>query len=283
MTWTIENKTVLVTGATSGIGRATARALAQGGAHLILIGRNPQRGAETREEVLAASKSGKVDLLLADLSVMEEVRRLAADVRRRYDRLEVLINNAGALFMKRDLTADGLERTFAVNHLAYFLLTNLLLDLLKQSAPARIINVSSAVHARGHLDFGDLMHEQRWGGFRAYCDSKLANVLFTRALAARLDGTGVTVNALHPGAVASSFGHHNGTVASFMLKLARPFLLSEERGAATTIYLATSPDVEGVTGKYFARQREARVSREARDDEVGRRLWQVSEQLVQPA
>jgi NAD(P)-dependent dehydrogenase (short-subunit alcohol dehydrogenase family) len=221
-----------------------------------------------------------VESLLADLSVQEQVRRLADQFRQRHARLDVLINNAGAIWFQRHLTADGLEMTFTVNHLAYFLLTHLLLDVLRASAPARIVNVSSAAHRGASLRFDDLMGEKRYRGWRAYSQSKLANLLFTYELARRLAGTGVTVNAVHPGLVATGFASANGWRGRLFQRAARWFGLTPEQGARTVVYLASSPDVAGVSGGYFVRNRQVVSSAASRDEEAARRLWQVSLELT---
>ena len=285
MTWSIEGKQVLITGASRGIGKATALELARRGANLSLLVRNRELGEKVVEEIRALGASGRVDLFVADLSSMKDVRRVAAEYKEKHDRLDVLLNNAGAINMDRETTVDGYERTFATNHLAYFLLTDLLLDLLKKSAPSRIINVASEAHRQGRIDLDDPMFEKRsYGGFAAYGTSKLANILFTRELAKRLEGTGVTANALHPGVIASGFGRNNKGVFGFIMRnLAAPFLGSEESGARTSVYLATSPEVEGKTGLYWKSSREATPTRDARDDDSASKLWSLSEKLVQPS
>jgi NAD(P)-dependent dehydrogenase (short-subunit alcohol dehydrogenase family) len=213
--------------------------------------------------------------------VQAEVRKLADAFRERYQRLDVLVNNAGAIFMSRQVSRDGLEMTFALNHLGYFLLTNLLLDLLIASAPARVVNVSSGAHLGGKINFADLQLERSYTGFGAYSQSKLANVLFTYELARRLQGTGVTVNALHPGFVATNFGRSNGGLFDPLFRLIQRFgALTPEKGAETTVYLAVSPEVEGVTGKYFANCKPAASSALSNDETTARRLWEVSEQLT---
>jgi len=214
--------------------------------------------------------------LRADLSSQQEVRQLARQFHERYSRLDVLVNNAGGLWMKRQTTVDGLEMTWAVNHLAYFLLTQLLLDVLKASAPARIINVSSRAHQRANLLFDDLLGERRYGGWNAYCRSKLANLLFTYELARRLQGTGVTVNALHPGFVATGFAGNNGWLGRLFQSLARWTAISPEEGAQTILYLATAPEVANVSGKYFVQKRAVSSSAASSDEAAARRLWQVS-------
>ncbi len=274
----------LVTGASSGIGRETALGLARLGVTLVIQGRDPDRSASALAEVRAASSGGSVELITADLSSLAEVRRLADEVQQRHDRLDVLVNNAGVFRMGRELTADGLEYTFALNHLAYFLLTTLLLERLTASAPARIVNVSSAAHRRARINFDDLMGEERYRGGAAYGQSKLANILFTVELARRLEGSGVTANSLHPGFVASNFGSGNNTglgrAMRVAIRLLRPFARSPQRGAESSIYLASSQEAEGVTGRYFIDSREAQPSAAARDAAVAERLWTVSERLT---
>jgi NAD(P)-dependent dehydrogenase (short-subunit alcohol dehydrogenase family) len=285
MTWNIDGKQVLLTGASRGIGHATALALAKQGANLSLLVRNRELGEKVIEEIRAQDSAGKsrIDLFVADLSSMKDIRRVAAEFIAKHDRLDVLLNNAGAINMDRELTVDGYERTFATNHLGYFLLTTLLLDLLEKSAPARIINVASEAHRTSGFDLDDLMFEKRgYSGFGAYGSSKLANILFTRELAKKLEGKGVTVNALHPGVIASGFGRNNKGVFGFIMRnLAGPFLGSEESGARTSVYLATSPDVEGKTGLYFKSSRESTPTEQARDDAAAARLWKASDELVQ--
>lgn len=281
MTWTVERKKVLITGGTDGIGKVTALELAKLGAHVIIIGRNPQKTEQTVRELREQSNNERVDFLIADLSEQEQVRRVAAEYRHRYDQLHVLINNAGALFAKRELTGDGLEKTFALNHLAYFLLTHLLLDLLTKSAPARIINVSSAAHFGGKINFDDLNAEKSYSGWGAYSNSKLMNVLFTYELARRLQGSGVTVNCLHPGFVATQFGKNNGGLIGLGLSLVqRVGAISPQQGAETTLYLATSPEVEGITGKYFDQKKAVESSKISQDEETARRLWEISLELT---
>ncbi len=285
MSWNIEGKQVLVTGASRGIGRATALALAERGANVSLLVRSRELGEKVAEEIRALGKPVKVDLFVADLSSMKDIRRIAEEFLAKHDRLDVLINNAGAINMDREVTADGYERTFATNHLGYFLLTSLLLDLLKKSAPSRIVNVASEAHRGGQIYFDDPNLERTpYAGFRAYNQSKLANILFTRELSRRLEGTGVTANSLHPGVIGSQFGRNNkGFFGWVMRNVARPFLGSEESGARTSVYLACSPDVEGKTGIYWKSSRESTPTRAARDDEAAKRLWTLSEELVEKA
>lgn len=275
-----QDSVCLVTGANSGIGKATAAALAAAGATVVMVARSQARGEAALAEVRQASGNDRLTLLLADLSSQTAVRQLAATFRQQFSRLDVLVNNAGALFMRRELSVDGIERTFALNHLAYFLLTAELLDLLKASAPARIVNVSSDAHFQGRLDFDDLQLKHGYAGFRAYSLSKLANVLFTVELARRLAGSGVTANALHPGFVGSNFAQNNGGLSRLAMRLLRPFARTPEQGAETVVYLATSPDVAGVSGAYFADRTRKEPLAIARDPAVARRLWDVSARLV---
>jgi len=270
----------VVTGASSGIGRATARALAGMGATLALVCRDRGRGEEARAALRAESGNDAIALFLADLSSQAEIRRLATELGERYPAIHVLVNNAGVVNLQRTTTVDGIETVFAVNHLGYFLLTDLLLGRLRSSAPARIVNVASEVHRYGTIDLDDLGHARRYRTMRVYGASKLANVLFTYELARRLEGTGVTVNCLHPGAVATRLGQNNGRVATALTKLLKPFFRTPEQGAATTIYLASSPAVEGVSGKYFVNRREARSSAATYDTELARRLWAASARLT---
>jgi NAD(P)-dependent dehydrogenase (short-subunit alcohol dehydrogenase family) len=275
----------LVTGATSGIGRAAATGLARLGADLVLVARDPARGEATVGELRAVTGNQRIELLCADLSSQASVRRAAEEYRRGHGRLHVLVNVAGGQWATRHVTADGLELTFALNHLAYFLLTNLLLDLLRASVPARVVNVTSSAQALGDIHFDDLQFERRYRGQAAYNQSKLANVLFTYELARRLDGTGVTVNCLAPGVTRTNFGRDDsGPVLRLLTPLARPFMRSPEEGAATAVWLAASPEAEGVTGRYYLRRRgrptPRRSSRRSYDTDLARRLWQVSEELT---
>ena len=279
----MQGKICLVTGSTSGIGRVTALELAKMGATVVLACRDKSKGEATRDEIKAQKSDAPVDMLLADLSSQQSVRQLAQDFKDRYSRLDVLLNNAGAIFLRRSTTIDGLERTFAVNHLAPFLLTNLLLDTLKASAPARVVTVSSDVHRGTAINFDDLQGEKGYRGLRAYGQSKLATILFTHELAKRLQGTNVTANCLHPGTVATNFGSDNGRVLSFLIKLALRTGISPEKGAETSVYLASSPEVEGVTGKYFSNCREVRSSKESYDDAAAERLLEVSAELTKPS
>ena len=272
-------KVCLVTGGTSGIGKATALELAKLKASVIIVGRNRKRGESALEEIRSKSGNQNVELMLADLSSQQSIRQMAQEFKSKRERLDVLINNAGVFMLRRSLTVDGIEKTFAVNHLAPFLLTNLLLDLLKKSAPSRIVNVASATHYGKRVRFDDLQGKRHYSGFWAYGQSKLANILFTYSLARKLEGTGVTVNCLHPGFVRTNLGRDNG-ILFFFFKLATIFAVSPEKGAETVIHLASSPEVSGVTGKYFEDKKEVRSSDESYDVETARRLWQVSEELT---
>ena len=269
-------RTVLVTGATGGIGKATALGLAAMGAHLAITGRDPGRTEAAAREIRAAG-GGPVDVFVADLSAQAEVRRLADDVLQRLPRLDVLVNNVGGYWNTRHVTADGLERTFALNHLAPFLLTNLLLERLAHSAPARVVTVASQAHTMGRIDFDDLQGARSYSGSRAYNQSKLANVVFTYELARRLQGVPVTANAVHPGVVNTSFGaEDHGRTQRLLVPVLRPFMRSPARGAATSIHVASAPTLEHVTGCYFANSKPRRSSERSYDEVVAARLWQES-------
>ena len=276
----MKGKTVLITGANSGIGKETALALASQQATLIMVCRNKKRGEAAAAEFREKGGSTSVEFMLADLSSQADVRRLAEEFLASHDRLDVLVNNAGGIFPRGAKTRGGLELTLAVNHLGHFLLTSLLLDLLKKSAPSRIVNVSSAAHFFGKMDLSNLHGEHYAGGFKAYCDSKLANVLFTTQLARRLEGSGVTANSLHPGGVRTRFGQSGSRMARLMMIVFRPFMISPKKGAQTSIYLASSPEVETFSGKYFARKKAVSPSKLAKDDDLAERLWDMSARLT---
>jgi NAD(P)-dependent dehydrogenase (short-subunit alcohol dehydrogenase family) len=274
----------LLTGATLGIGRAAAEALVPMGMELVLVARDRARLEALAAELEQRTPGAKVGILVGDLSRMSEVRRIAGEFRATHDRLDVLANNAGALFARREQTPEGLERTLALNHLAYFVLTEELLPLLRASAPSRIVNVASDAHVGMRLDVDDPNYTRgRYRPFVAYGRSKLMNILYTRELARRLEGSRVTANAMHPGFVRSGFGQNNPGFLGKFIKLGQVFARTPERGARTLVYLATSSEVEGVSGKYFHDERESRTSAAARDMEVARRLWDVSVRLVGPA
>jgi retinol dehydrogenase-14 len=274
-------KVVLVTGATGGIGKATAIGLATMGARVGITGRDLIRAEQASAEIRTASGNPAVDVFAADMSSQVEVRRLAGAVLDAYPRLDVLVNNVGGFWAHRHPTADGLEHTFALNHLAPFLLTNLLVDLLRASAPARVVTVSSGAQAAGRIDFDDLQGARRYSGQRAYSQSKLANILFTNELARRLQGTGVTANSVHPGVVRTNFGSEDQAgFFRIVSPLVRRFLKTPTQGAWTPIYLASSPDVEGITGRFFASCKPKAANKAVDDEGVTARLWRDSADLV---
>jgi len=277
----LRGRVCVVTGASSGIGRATALALARMGATLVLVCRDPARGAAAAAEVRAAGGDGGVELALADLSSQQEVRRLGEELVARHPEIHVLVNNAGVVNLRYSTTVDGIETVLAVNHLAYFLLTHLLLDRLRGSGPARIVNVASEAHRMARtIDFDDLGHRHRYRALRVYGHSKLANILFTYELARRLEGTTVTANCVHPGAVGTRLGQNNGRIATLLTKMLKPFFRTPEQGAATSVHVASSPALAGVSGRYFVDCREARSSRASYDAELARRLWDESARLT---
>lgn len=278
----LTGKTVMVTGATAGIGKVTALELARKGASVILVSRNPKKCAATAKRIQKETGNLRVDFISADLSSQVQIHQLADQFKSKYDRLDVLVNNAGGVFVTRKFSVDGIEMTFALNHLSYFLLTNLLLDALKASAPARIVNVSSNGHFNSPLNFDNLQLEHGYAPFKAYGRSKFANVLFTYELARRLEGTGVTSNVLHPGLVQTDIGKSAswwlGWGWKFFLRFRKG--LPPEEGALTSIYLASSLDVETVTRKYFAKQKAAPSDPDTYNETDARRLWEISAQLV---
>jgi NAD(P)-dependent dehydrogenase (short-subunit alcohol dehydrogenase family) len=281
----MQGKIALITGATNGIGKAAALALARLGATVIIVGRNPTRTEAVMREIAVKAHSKHVESFIADLSRPSEVRRLAEDFKRSYSRLDVLINNAGAIFSKLQETPDGLEMTFALNHLSYFLLTSLMIDEMKAAAkeegkPSRVINVSSGAHFAGLLDFDNLQNKRLYNGWRAYATSKLANVLFTYELARRVNAAEITTNAVHPGTVATGFAREGFGLTNLFFALARPFLLTPEQGADTPVYLASAPELENVTGKYFESRRAVKSSFVSYDETSARRLWDASVQLT---
>jgi retinol dehydrogenase 14 len=274
-------RTVLITGATGGIGKATAVGLARLGARVGITGRDLRRVEAAAVEIREVTGNRGVDAFGADLSSQAEVRRLAGEVLKRYPRLDVLVNNVGGFWATRHVTADGLEHTFALNHLAGFLLTNLLLDRLKASAPARVVTVSSGAQSMGRIDFEDLQGERTYSGQKAYNQSKLADVMFTYELARRLEGSGVTATALYPGVVSTGFGAEDPSrIFKVVVPLVRPFMKTPQQGAATSIYLASSPEVEGVSGRYFANKKTRTSNKSSYDSATTARLWQVSADLV---
>jgi NAD(P)-dependent dehydrogenase (short-subunit alcohol dehydrogenase family) len=276
----MQGKICLITGGTNGIGKSTAQELARRGATVVIVGRDAHKTSQVVEEIRAASGNTTVDSLLADLSSQQEVRRLADEFKSKYSHLHVLLNNAGGVFMQRQLSVDGIEMTFALNHLAHFLLTYLLLDTVKASTPARIINVSSDAHSGGKIEFDNLQGERNFSA-SAYGNSKLANILFTIELAHRLDGIGVTVNALHPGFVSTGFGKNNPGLLMKIIRAVVPLIArSPEKGAETSIYLASSPEAEKITGKYFYDSKVIPAAPQATDMAVAKKLWDVSAEML---
>ena len=281
MTHSMHGKTVLITGGTGGIGRAAAIGLASMGARVGITGRDRDRAGRAAAAIARESGNSAVDAFVADMSSQAEVRRLAGDVLSAYPRLDVLLNNVGGFWAHRHVTADGLEHTFALNHLAPFLLTSLLVDRLKASAPARVVTVSSGAQAQGRVDFDDLIGERKYSGQRAYSQSKLANVMFTYELSRRLEGAGVTATVLHPGVTRTAFGAEDPARAiAPIIAALRPFMRSPQRGADTAVYLASSPAAEGVTGRYFANRKAKKSHKTSYDTATTGRLWRVSADLV---
>ncbi len=270
----------LITGANSGLGKATASELAKMGSTVVMVCRNEGKCEAAMLQIKKESGNDSVDLLIADLSSMQSVMQAADEFRKRYSKLHVLINNAGLFNIRRYVTPQGYERTFAVNYLSTFLLTNLLLERLKASAPSRVVNVSSVAHYGGHINFEDLQSGRRYSGFTAYSQSKLAMILFTRELATKLRGTGITAYSLHPGAVATNIWSRPAGPLGFVMKLPKLFMASPKKGAETIVYLASSPDVEGANGEYFEKKKVRRSSEESYDLEVAKKLWNVSMQLT---
>jgi len=277
----ISGKTVLITGATAGIGRITARELAAAGARILLVARAREKAEATREWIRAQTGNALVEPIIADLSSLEGVRSVARTINSSAAGVDVLVNNVGAVFTRRVESVDGIEMTFALNHLAPFLLTNLLLDALKRRAPSRVVTVSSDAHRGATMDFDDLEGRRRYRGWTAYGRSKLANLLFTYELARRLDGSGITANALHPGFVASEFGKNNGGFMRAAMSIAQRLGgITVEEGARTSVYLAASGEVQGVTGKYFEKCRQQESSAASHDRDSMSRLWEISEKMT---
>lgn len=276
----MQGKIVLVTGGTGGIGFETAKGLAAQGAAITLVGRDPQRGAEAVRQIQQATGNQAVHYLSGDLSHQAGIEQFAAAFRQQHERLDVLVNNAGAIFWERKENRDGFEMTFALNHLGYFYLTHLLLPLLLKSSPARIVNVSSDAHRGGKINFGDLQLASNYSAWRAYSQSKLANILFTRELARRLAGHGVTVNTLHPGFVKTDFGNGGGLFSRLFGLLAGVAAISPEKGAETSIYLAASPEVATISGEYFDKKRVKQAAAAATNEAAAQRLWAESMALL---
>jgi len=276
----MKDKIVMITGANSGIGKAASLALANMGATVVMVARNKEKGEAAKAEIIRETGNSSVDLLLADLSSLDSVRQLATEFQKKYPKLHVLINNAGLFNQGRHVTTDGYENTFATNYLAAFLLTNLQLEQLKASAPSRVINVSSVGHYKGHINFDDLNLEKEYGGWKAYGQSKLALVLFTHELAKKLQGTGVTVNAVHPGTVATNIWTRPFGPAGFITALPKLFMASPEKGAETIVYLASSSDAQSLSGEYLEKSKVKKSSEESYDEEIAQRLWDVSAKLT---
>jgi NAD(P)-dependent dehydrogenase (short-subunit alcohol dehydrogenase family) len=278
--WNIAGKTVVVTGANSGIGLETARALASADAHVVMVCRSRERGGAALADVRESTGSDRVELMMCDMASLDSIRELAERFEATHDSLHVLVNNAGVMMGRRELSADGFEMTFAVNHLGYFATTGLLLNRLRASAPARVVTVSSVAHRFGLFDFDNLQGEKRYFEFLAYGTSKLCNIAFAYELARRLEGSGVTSNCLHPGPVGSNFGSSGGRVFRGLMNLGRRFLLTPEQGARTSVYLAASPEVSTVSGRYFVKSRPGRSSRASHNRDKQQRLWELSEELT---
>lgn len=278
--WSVKEKVCVVTGASGGIGKQVALGLAREGARVVIVSHSKERAAKAVDEIVHTSLNPHVDLVIADLSTNAGVRGAADALDARYGQIHVLVNNAGLLIGKRTLTEDGLDKTFALNHLAYFHLTALLLDKIKASAPARVINTSSMAYAWGKMDFDNLQGEKKYGQWRAYGASKLENLLFTFELARRLAGTDVTANAVHPGFVRSDFARTASPVMRAVVRIGMAGALSVEKGARTTIWAATDPGLSRVTGKYLARSAVVEPAASARDEAAQKRLWEVSEKLA---
>lgn len=275
----MKGKICMVTGANSGIGKAIASGLAQMGATVVMVCRDHTKGELAMADIKRTTENQTVELMLADLASLDSVRKLVRNFTKSHDNLHVLVNNAGLIIGRREVTSDGFETTFEVNYLSHFLLTNLLLDVLKASAPSRVVNVSSDAHFTGHMDFEDLQEEKRYRAMKSYAQSKLAQVLFTHELAEITKGSGISVNCVHPGAVRTRWGDEAG-ILSMGIRIARPFMISPERGAETPIYVATSPEVEGISGEYFSKKSVQKSSKESYDNNVAKKLWDISLKLA---
>ncbi len=277
----MDGKVCIVTGSNSGIGKETAFALAEMGATVVMAVRDADKGESARAEILEQTGNTKTDLMICDVACLESIRQFAKEFTEKYDRLDVLINNAGCTIHKRQVTIDGFERTLAVNYLGPFFLTHELLPILKSSAPSRVINLTSGIHFRAKVDFDDLQNECKYRAMDAYGAAKLMVVMYTYELARRLEGTGVSVNAVHPGFAATSMGSNMGALRyKIMFKIVRPLQISAKKGAETSVCVATSPELEGVTGKYFAKSKEQLSSELSYDEEAQKRLWAVTEELL---
>ncbi len=278
----MKDKICLITGANSGIGKVTARELAKRGAHVIMLCRNEEKAEKAKEDILKVCGHDRVDIVLADMASTRQIREAAVYINQHYPRIDILNNNAGLIMgNKRKTTEDGFEMTFGVNHLAPFLLTHLLMDQLKASPQGSILNVSSEAHRYAKLDFQNVQYEKGYGGLKAYCLSKLCNILFTRELSKRLRGSHIVTNALHPGAVASNFGRDASSLFGVVIQLSKPFMISEKEGAETSIYLATSKEANKANGLYFKNKKPIQPSKAALSDHNAKRLWEISEELLQ--
>jgi NAD(P)-dependent dehydrogenase (short-subunit alcohol dehydrogenase family) len=280
LTQLLQGKTAIVTGASSGIGKVTALELAKAGVTVVMVCRPGSKAEAARDEIAVSAGRNQVELITADLSDQASVRACAQDFKNRHARLDILVNNAGIFLSDRQVTVDGLERTFATNHLAYFLLTALLLDTLKASAPARIVSVASEAQRWGKIDFNDLQGNKTYSGIKAYAQSKLANILFTYELARKTMGTGVTANCLHPGVVRTGWGHGGKGLFKLGMKLFGFFMSTPEQGAKTSIYLASSPEVEGITGRYFIKCKPVESNITSYDFTIAEKLWEISKELT---
>jgi len=276
----MQGKTIVITGATSGIGQVAAERLAAMGARIVLVARDRTRGEATLAKLRAASPGVRHTIHYADLSLIAEMKRVAAEIAAAEPRIDVLVNNAGAMFARRRETADGLETTFATNHMAYWVMAHGLRDRLRESAPARVVSTASTAHFGATLDFDDLQTTRNYSAMKAYGRSKLANILFTRALARRAKAVGVTANCLHPGLVATRFADNNGGLFKFGARIVKLFGVSPEKGAETIVHLASSPEVAEVTGEYFYLRKPVATSAAARDDAAAERLWEESRRLA---
>lgn len=274
-------KVCIVTGSNSGIGKETALALAKMGATVVMVVRNQEKGQKALDEIVSETGNHSVSLMICDMSSMASIRSFVAELKKRYNRLDVLINNAGAEYVKREVTPEGFERTFAVNYLAPFLLTHELLDLLKASAPSRIINVSSGLAKNGKIDFDDLQNERDYKGMKAYSNAKLMLMMWTYALSRRLDGTGVTVNVLMPGFVATNLGKNSGSLRSrIMFSMVRPMQISAKKGAETSVFLASSDQVSKVSGKCFSKKQETETCPASYEVKAQERLWNETVKIL---
>lgn len=275
----MNNKLCVITGANSGIGFETAKALARKGAYLVMVCRNEDKAEAARQEIIEETSNPGIDIVLCDFAIQAEIRNAAEEIKRNYKKVDVLINNHGFLASERQDTVDGLEETFAVNHIGYFMFTNLLLDMVKAADQGRIVSVASGAHRAGEFDPENIQLSDNFTPWKAYANSKLFNILFTRELANQLVDTNVTANCLHPGVVASNFAQSGSWIMRTLFTIGKPFLLSPEKGAATSIYLATSDEVKEVNGANFRNKKVATPSKAARDDEAAKELWDMSKKL----